>query len=157
MKHQSGFGVIAVIVVLVMLATLAGGLVALGSTQSVVLGQDVLAARAEQAARAGTQWGLARAFNTAAPWCDNASFAAPVTATITPVAGFQVTVSCGSGSYNEGQRESGLPPPNEYAPAVVRVYRIQAWACPTGGACPRVDGTASSSAYVERRREAIGI
>lgn len=165
MKRQSGFGVIAVIVVLVMLAALAGGLVALGSTQSVVLSQDVLSARAEQSARAGVQWGLFQAFNGTAAWdgasCDtatlgNPTFNAPVRSTINMAAinGFQVTVECGSAIYRDG--ETGSSPPNNHR--MVRVYQIRAFACPVGATpCPRNDGTTAGFGYVERRREAVGI
>ena len=165
MKRQYGFGIITVIVVLVILAVLSGGLVALSTAQHTTLSQDVLSARAEQAARAGVQWGLFQAFNGTAVWsgttCNNAAigaptFGAPVRATINmqAVNGFQVTVECGSALYREG--ETGLPNPNNNR--LVRVYQITAFACPsTAAACPLRNGAAAANAYIERRREAVGI
>ena len=163
MRSQSGFGIITVIVVLVLLATLSAGLVALGTSQSTTVSQDVLSTRADQAARAGVQWGLFRAFSGANNWdggasCDAAAatFATPVSSTLSLAAvnGFQVTVSCGSILYREG--ETGNPPPNNHR--TVRVYRITAIACPAGATpCPRNDGTTATAAYVERRREATGL
>jgi len=162
MKRQGGFAVISVIVIVVILAVLAGGLLALSTTQSSVLSQDIQSARADQTARAGVQWGLRQAFLNANVWgaagnasCNNAPFAAPVAATIPMAAvnGFQVTVSCGSALYNEG--ETGNPAPNNNRQ--VRVYQIMAIACPFApapAACPRADAAAT---YVERRREAVGI
>lgn len=151
---QQGFGLIAVIVVLVMLAALAGGLVALTSAQRSALSQDVFSARAEQAARAGIEWGLFQAFSGSTAWtaggnCTNAGVNAPVTATVA-LNGFQATVSCWSRRFFEGQNpdNSGIE---------VRVFQISAIACPAGaGACPRTDASTLGANYVERRREVVG-
>lgn len=159
MRRQSGFGMFAVIAVLVILAVLAGGLVALSSTQSSNLAQDARAANAEQAARAGTEWGLFRAFNTAAPWCDNATAAAPVQANVNLSSGFQVAVTCWANVYREGQEVDPTVPaavPPVLRNRVVRIYQVRAIACPAGGACPANGAVAAASNYVERRREAVG-
>lgn len=158
MRRQSGFGMFAVIALLVILAVLAGGVVALSSTQSSNLAQDARSANAEQAARAGTEWGLFQAFSTAgtaAPWCDNATTAAPAQGNVNLPSGFQVAVTCWANVYREGQE---VDPAN--APAlrnrVIRVYQVTAIACPLGGACPANGAAAAASNYVERRREAVG-
>lgn len=149
---QSGFGVIAAIVVLVMLAVLAGAIVALGTTQNSVLAQDVLAARAQQTARAGTEWGLFQAFSNANAWngasCDAGTEAAPVSAVVDTQAinGFQATVSCWSKTYNEG--ETAINTPKQ-----VRIYQILSVACPAAP-CPQAS---AAPGYIERRREVVGM
>jgi MSHA biogenesis protein MshP len=147
---QQGLGAIAAIIVLVLLASLAAAIVSLSSTQSLNLGQDVLSARANQSARAGTEWGLFQAFNGGA-WtggsCDNAPLGGvPVAGTLdlSAITGLQVTVQCWSSSYNEGETEPG-------AAKIVRIYQIIATACPTAP-CP---GNGAVPGYVERRREAV--
>ena len=154
-RFQRGFGVIAAIVVLVILSTLAAAIVALSTTQSMTLSQDILAARATQTARAGTEWGLFQAFSNAAAWngasCNTGTQLAPVSATLdtSAVNGFQATVTCWSAVYNEG----------ESAPKVsktIRIYRILSVACPAAP-CPQNGAGTTASNYVERRREAVGI
>lgn len=66
--RQRGFGVIAAIVILVILAGLAGFIVSISTTQSITFAQDVQGARAYQAARAGVEWGIAK-WLAAAPDC----------------------------------------------------------------------------------------
>ena len=62
MKRQHGFGAIAAVLVLVLLAALAAAVVRLANTQQVGAAQEYNAARAAQAARAGIEWGLYQAF-----------------------------------------------------------------------------------------------
>jgi MSHA biogenesis protein MshP len=155
-RRQRGLGLITVIVVLVLLAVLAGGMVALSSTQSTTQSQDVLAARAEQAARAGVDWGLYQAFSASTAWngggncsASTATVNAPVTASVA-LNGFQVSVRCWSRRFFEGQNPDGTG-------IEVRVFQITAYACPAAAStCPRLDSGAASASYVERRREAVG-
>lgn len=63
--RQRGLGVIAAIVILVILAALAGFIVSVTTTQNVTFAQDVQGARAYQAAHAGIEWGIARWLGTA--------------------------------------------------------------------------------------------
>lgn len=147
-RTQRGFGAIMAIVVLVLLASLAAGLVKLGATQQLTSAQDVLSARAMAAARAGSEWGLFRALSSttpADPWktCSNLS----QTLDLTAATGFRVTVSCNSRAYNEGETVPGTP-------SVVRVFRIEATACNSSTACPDA-GMAASGGYVERLRQVI--
>lgn len=148
MKRQYGFGMIAAIVVLVILATLAAAIVAIGNTQQITTAQDVLSTRAWQAARAGNEWGLYLALNKqdwvgASTPCNTAARTA--TLDLTADTGFQVTVSCDSWSYNEGESVPGVP-------QAVRIYRITAVACPVAP-CPSTNATlVSGLGYVERRR-----
>lgn len=157
MRRQGGFGVIAAIVVLVILATLAAAIVSLSTTQSSVLAQDVLSARAVQTARAGTEWGLFQAFSNASVWnggtasCDAGTEANPVSATVdtSAVNGMQATVTCWSRRYSEGEMSMGVS-------AFVRLYQLTSVACPNAP-CPQIGPDIARASYVERRREAIGM
>jgi MSHA biogenesis protein MshP len=148
MKQQLGFGAIAAIVVLVILAALSAAIVSIGAGQQIGSAQDVLSARAWQAARAGNEWGLYKALNSttpADPWktCSGLS----QTIDLTADTGFRVTVSCDSWSYNEGETVPGTP-------RTVRVYRIAAVACPAA-ACPDASAAVAGLGYVERTRVVV--
>jgi len=139
MQHR-GFGVIAAIFVLVILSALAAAIVRFGSGAQTTSAQAVLAARALQAARAGTEWGLYQAFKGSWTACSSAS----QTLDLGTDLGFHVTVSCDSRSYNEGLQSSG-------ATRAVRVYTVDAVAC-NSATCPD-NSRATSPGYVERRRQ----
>jgi len=153
-SYQKGFGAIVAIVVVVILALLAAAIVSVGSAQQVMSAQDVVSARAWHAARAGNEWGLYKALKgqdwpTAAVSCDTASFASPVSETLTlSEVNLYVTVSCGSREFNEGESAPGTPRP-------VRIYRIRAVACPNSGGCPVTSTAAAGAGYVERTRTVI--
>jgi MSHA biogenesis protein MshP len=138
-RHR-GFGVIAAIIVLVILSALAAAIVRFGSVAQTTSAQAVLASRALQAARAGTEWGLYQAFKGSWTACSSAS----QTLDLSTDLGFRVTVSCDSRSYNEGQQSSG-------ATRAVRVYTVDAVAC-NSTTCPD-KSRATSPGYVERRRQ----
>jgi len=152
MSRQGGFGAVAAIVVLVILAALAAAILSIGSSQQLTSAQDILSARAWQAARAGNEWGLYLTRNNmdwagAGTSCDTADRAA--TLNLVAATGFNVTVSCESWLYNEGEEEN---PPGTFVARTVRIYRITAVACPAA-ACPSVAGaTVASPGYVERTR-----
>jgi MSHA biogenesis protein MshP len=139
-QRQRGLGVIAAIVVLVILASLAAAIVRFGAVAQSTSAQAVLAARASQAARAGTEWGLYQAFKGSWTTCSGAS----QTLDLGTDLGFRVTVSCDSRSYNEGETAPGTA-------RTVRLYTIDAVAC-NSTTCP--DNTrATTPGYVERRRQ----
>jgi MSHA biogenesis protein MshP len=151
MIRQHGFGAIAAIVILVILATLAAAIVSIGSAQQMGSAQDVMSTRAWQAARAGNEWGLYNALKgqnwpTAGATCDTATFIAPISETLdlTTEGGFHVTVYCGSSQYNEGESVPGMA-------QTVRVYQIKAVACPAA-TCPDVSAAVAGAGYVERTR-----
>ncbi len=144
MNRQQGFGAIAAIVILVILAALAAAIVSLGATQQMSSAQDVMSAKAWQAARAGNEWGLFRALSTATPadtWktCSGLS----ETLDLSAQTGFHVTVFCDSWLYNEGESAPGTA-------QTVRIYRVTAIACPAASCTGTNDGT--SPGYVERTR-----
>ena len=138
-QRQRGLGAITIIVVLVLLAGIAAAIVRLNSAAQTTATQELLAARAAQAARAGLQWGLYQAFK--GPWtaCAGASSALDLSAEN----GMRVTVSCSSTLYNEGEAEPGTP-------RTVRIYTLDAVACNSASGCP--DNTmVARPGYVERR------
>jgi MSHA biogenesis protein MshP len=59
-RRAGGFAIVSAIFILVVLASLAGFIVSVTATQSLTFAQDIQGARAYQAARAGTEWGIAR-------------------------------------------------------------------------------------------------
>lgn len=146
MKHptyrkQGGLGAVAVLIVLVVLAGLAAAIVRLGSSAAQASAMDVSAARALQAAQAGSQWGLYQALKGSWTTCAGASQTLDFSAQL----GMFVTVSCNSSLYNEGEN-----PASPGTAKTVRVYTIDAIAC-NATACP--DNTrALSPGYVERRK-----
>jgi MSHA biogenesis protein MshP len=57
-RRPGGFAIVSAIFILVVLAALAGFIVSVTTTQSLTFAQDIQGARAYQAARAGTEWGI---------------------------------------------------------------------------------------------------
>ena len=135
-----GFGSIAILVVLVMLAALAAAIVRLSATAQSSSALDTLSTRADQAARAGTEWGLYQAFKGTWTACSGVS----QTLDLRTDMGMMVTVSCSSATYNEGESSPGVA-------KVLRVYTIDATAC-NSTACPD-NARATQKGYVERRRQ----
>jgi MSHA biogenesis protein MshP len=148
MKHpsnsaslQRGFGAIAAVMILVLLAALAAAVVRLTNTQQMGGAQEQGAARAAQAARAGIEWGLYQAFKGSWTTCAGASQTLDLSADF----GMRVTVSCSSSQYNEGLTD-GTPPTVHQ----VRVFTIDAVACNSSSSCPDAS-RATGPTYVERR------
>jgi len=135
---QRGFGAIAAIVILVIMATISAALVRLGTTQQLTSAQDVMSARAWQAARAGNEWGLDRALSSL-------SCFGVTSLDLRAATGFLVTVTCTAKNFNEGETAPGVP-------LVITTYSIEAVACNTGAAaCPDA-ALATTPGYVERKR-----
>jgi len=135
-----GFGSIAILVVLVMLAALAAAIVRLSATAQSSSALDTLGTRADQAARAGVEWGLYQAFKGSWTACAGASQALDLRTDL----GMMVTVTCSSATYNEGESSPGVA-------RVLRVYTIDAIAC-NSLSCPDNARPAQGN-YVERRRQ----
>ena len=89
-RASAGFGAIAAIFVLVVLASLAAAIVRLGQSTQTGSAQDILGARAWAAARAGTEWGLYQALKGSWTTCSGASQTLDLSADI----GMRVTVRC---------------------------------------------------------------
>jgi len=137
---QRGFGAIVALVILVIMAVLAAGLVRLGTTQQATSTQDILSARALQVARAGNEWGLYQALHSGS--CSGASG----TLDLRAATGFSVTVTCISKNFNEGETSPGTP-------HVITTYSIDAIAC-NSAACPDA-ALAATPGYIERKRLVI--
>lgn len=139
-RRQGGFGAIAAIMVLVILAALAAGIMTFSSGQQLRGAQDLLTARAWQVAGAGTEGGLYRALKNAA--CDTQTW----TSADDPQ--FRVTVVCTMGVFNDGETVPGTP-------RVLRVFRVIATACNGAAATCPDNAMVTSPGYVERSRVAI--
>lgn len=145
--RQGGLGVIAALLVLVLLSTLAAAVVRLNWTQQMTSSQDIMGAKGLQAAQAGTEWGLFQALRGTWVGCTNSTQTLDLRSTM----GFSVTVTCTSQAtaYVEG---ASCDAAGSCSARTLRVYRINAVAC-TAASCP--DNTqATSATYVERQRQA---
>lgn len=139
-QRQRGFAAIAAIMILVILAIVSAGLVKLGTTQQVTSAQDILSARAWQAARAGNEWGLYQALRASPKVCTGAA----ATLNLSATAGFRVTVTCTAQSFNEGELSAGVA-------RSISIYTIEAVACNSSSACPDA-AMADKANYIERKR-----
>jgi len=138
-SHGRGLGAVAIIVVLVGLASLAAAIVRLGMASHTTAAQDVMSVRATAAAQAGLQWGLYQAFKGAWTACAGGS----QTLDLAADTGMRVTVNCDSRLFNEGESAPGVA-------RKLRVYTLDAVACNSTGSCP--DATrAVQLGYAERR------
>ena len=126
---QRGVSVIAAVFLLLLMAVLAAAIANMVSTSQVNLAADIGGTRAYQAARAGAEWGVARAL---------ASNCATTT-NVGTLNGMSITVTCARVA-NGNASEVGLN----------AIYAIDSTSCnlPVAGACP---GAAGSRSYVERR------
>lgn len=152
---QQGFGSIMVILIVVVLAAFAAAVVKFGTVQASTSAQDISSARAWQAAKAGTEWGLYQAIRPGETWhtvagC-NAASGTPVNISGANL-GFTVSVRCQAVDYNEGEAlvSGGL------VPQVVRHFVITATACNGGNACPDAAAAVTPS-YVERVRQVSAV
>ena len=140
--RQRGFGVIAALVVLVLLAGLAAAVVRIGGGQQMAAAQGLDASRATWAAASGIEWAAYQALKGSWTTCSGQSQTLDLAAEL----GMRVTVSCNSRLYNEGESAPGTP-------QTLRVYTLTATACNAAGSCP--DNTrAVQLGYVERVRQA---
>lgn len=140
---QQGLGAIAAIVVLVILSSLAAGVVKMGWVEQSNFAQDIQGARGSQAANAGLEWGMFQALRGTWTTCSNTTQTIDMISTM----GFMVTVTCNSSTFNEGQTAAG-------ADQVVRLYTVESVACTTtsSGTCPDA-ARAATHTYVERKRQ----
>jgi MSHA biogenesis protein MshP len=142
-KKHRGFGAIAAMVVVVFLGVLAAAMMKIGVSQHTNSAQDVLSARAWQAARAGTEWGLYQALR-------NNACTAGTTLDLSSANGFRVTVSCSAKTYNEGEIPGATG-----GVQTVTVFTIRAVACNVSGGCPASGAQVAAQDYIERAREVV--
>lgn len=138
-QRLRGFALVSAIFILVILAALGGFVATVATTQHAGSALDVMSARAYQAARAGIEWGLFQALQTAAP-CD-----VPTSTDIGTLNGVSVTVTCEKKATGNAD-EAGLG----------SIYEITAIACaPAAAAAPVCPGNPAGPGYVERRLMAL--
>lgn len=140
-RSSRGLGVIAALVVLVMLSTLAAAILRLTWTQQTTLAQDIDSSRAYQGAYAGTQWGMYQALRGSWTACAGSSQTLDLRSTM----GVRVTVTCTSDQYNEGEQSDG-------SPQTVRLYTVTAVACNGSTASCPDNASVTRPSYVERMR-----
>lgn len=154
--RQRGFGAILAILVVVVLGSLAAGIVRFGTVQGLSTAQDITSARAWQAAKAGTEWGLFQAIRAGRPWhtvsACNANAVTPATFPIGANPAFLVSVRCQAQEYGEGEVVvAGVPTAQR-----IRRFVITATACNSTAACPD-NAAAVNSGYVERVRQVVAV
>lgn len=140
-----GFAIISALFILVVLAMLGAFVVNISGAQHLGSAQDLLGARAAQAARAGIEWGLYQvnivnaAGKSGGTACPAASTNLAMPAAATTLSGMSVTVLCSPGAAVSGNY----------------VYKIVATACnqpnAAGASCPNI--TSPTELYVERQIE----
>jgi MSHA biogenesis protein MshP len=140
--QSQGFGAIAALVVLVLLAILAATVVRFSTSGSAGLAQDVQAARAQAAARAGVDWGMYQLLQGSWVGCDTPR---SQTLDLRSQTGMRVTVSCAGIQYLEGEGNVGTGLP-------LYVYRLVATACNGSAATCPDNASATRPQYVERER-----
>lgn len=134
LRRMRGFSLVTAIFLLVVLAGLGAAIVNVFTMQQVESALDVQGVRAEQAARAGIEWGLYRQLIDGT--CDaSQSFALPAG---TSLSTFTVNVQCTLGT----------------GPGSLRSWTITATACNQPGAagCPNPQNNPD---YVQRRLQAV--
>ena len=145
LRHRTGrmrgFSLVTAIFLLVVLAALAAVMVNISTFQQTESAMDVQGVRAEQAARAGLEWGLQQQISaglTAGAACIGpASFSLPAGTTLSS---FSVSVQCSTAT----------------GPGTLTSWTITATACNQPGTvepfCPNAGNNAD---YVQRRLQAV--
>jgi MSHA biogenesis protein MshP len=153
MRRQAGFAYIAAVVFLVVLAGFALAALRLSTTSQATVSQQVIGARANQAARGGIEWALFRlkgATGTAACVTSPATAGTVDGTTLADflgATGFRVTLTCTARTYSEGQNPDG-------SPRGKNIFELTATACNgASGRCPD-NGSLANPDYVERKRSA---
>jgi MSHA biogenesis protein MshP len=139
-SRQTGLGMIAVIMILVILGGLSAAIISLSTGQQLGSAQDVLSAQAWQVALAGSRGGIDKAMASGA--CGTETWTSP------DYPAFKVTTACTSSTYNDGETTAGTA-------RVLRVFTLTATACNgTAATCPD-SAAAAGLGYVERQRVAV--
>lgn len=143
---RKGFAILSAIFVLVVLAALGAYVMTISSTQHMGSALDIEGSRALQAARAGMDWGIARAVNAPTAFGAGSCQPGPVSVDLTTGAGgdfaafngYTVSVTCAGTAFTDGASS-------------LYSYALTATACnqPSAGACP--NAAPSGNNYIERR------
>ena len=140
--RSRGFGVIAAMVVLVMMAVLSAAIVRVGMSQQVSSAQSINGGKMADAAAAGVEYGLYLALKGSWTTCVNQTFTTQVS-----LFNGWLAVTCNSVLYNEGETAPGVA-------RTVRVFTITSTACTSSVSCPD-PVAATQSGYAERVRQAV--
>lgn len=144
-RRSTGMSIITAIFMLLLLAGVAAYMMTIASVEHGTSGQDVMGAKAYQAARAGAEWGAYTILKVASPlgFCalgGSDSFTIPAGgsgALAGELADFTVTVACTRRSTVHDESGRG-----------VIVYRIDSTACNRSATCP---AATALPGYVERQ------
>ncbi len=138
MQREKGFAIIVAVFILVTLAGLGAAMLSVTTSQHQGQAQDIVAARALQAARSGLDWGVFQVSNnTAGTFATNCASGtgSQTFSSLTDLAGLWIDVRCTSTAYSEGL-------------ASPRIYALVATACNVA-TCPN-EGSPNAQ-YVERQ------
>jgi MSHA biogenesis protein MshP len=138
MPRDKGFAIIVALFVLVTLAGLGAAMLSVTTSQHSGQAQDIVAARAFQAARSGLDWGVFQVSNnTAGTFATNCAGgpASQTFSSLPDLPGLWVEVTCTSTVYSEGL-------------ASPRIYSLVATACTTAS-CPNT--SSPNVQYIERQ------
>lgn len=134
-RSNRGFALMLAVFLIVTLAAISVYVLTVSTAQVEASAQDEQAARAYQAARTGIE--LAAYAILRPPSLDCAGVAQTLNLG-GGLAGFSVTITCAESSEDEGDRAG---------PSAVRLFRLTATGCNSGGVCPG----APAPTYAERQ------
>jgi len=141
-QAQTGFTLVSVVFILVVLAALGAALAQISVRQQLGSAAALDTARAQQAARAGLEWAAFQVLRNPAPPAAAPACFATTSFTVAGLSAYTITVSCtrnpGAGTVSDGATDLAF-------------FTLVANACnaPAAGACPAV-GTPEVT-YVERQ------
>jgi MSHA biogenesis protein MshP len=121
LRRQRGVSVLMAVFLLLLMATLAAGMVTIVTTSNVNIAADIGGSRAYQAARAGAEWGMFQLD----PNGQSANLP-PCRSGNPPIPGHQVNVTCLNWDTSEGSRQ-------------IRIYRISSLATANGVKAPGIE------------------
>ena len=140
-RRMGGFSLVTAIFLLVVLAALAAVMVNVSTFQQTESAMDVQGVRAEQAARAGLEWGLQKQISAGlsggAPCIGATTFSLPAGTTLSA---FSVSVQCSTAT----------------GPGTLTSWTITATACNQPASVePRCPNAGNNPDYVQRRLQAV--
>ncbi|HKK53647.1 MAG TPA: hypothetical protein VKA74_18770 [Myxococcota bacterium] len=98
-RSESGFALIAALVLLVLLSSIGAVMIRLSAIEQAGASLAILGARADQAARSGVEWAVHRAARTGS--CPSATLELDEGV----LTGFRVIVTCTASTHREGSQE----------------------------------------------------
>jgi len=138
--------IVMAIFLLLLFSALAAFMMSFSTSENISSAQDVLSARAFQAARSGIEWGAYQVLQPEKTNNSNQYNICPTNSSFSPGAGLAdytvtVNIACSLNGFTEGGKR-------------ITIYTLTATACnqPNGGVCPNNAGAAVGSLnYIERQ------